>query len=421
MIAAMRNALGLLRIRNFGLLFGARCVSFLGNAMAPVALAFAMLELTGSASALGVVLAARTVPQLVFLLVGGVVADRLPRNVVLVGSNVVAGVSQLLVAVLLISGTAELWQVVILEAINGAAAALFYPADSSVVPSTVPAGRLQDANAVLRLGSNVALIGGAGLAAVLVAAFNPGWAIAVDAATFLVGASLNAGMHGIEAAATAAQSVFADLKEGWQEFRAHRWLWTIVVQFSVVLAAYLGGYSVLGPVVAERDMGGAAAWAVIVGATSVGAFLGGFLAIRWRPERPIFVATITVFGMALPLAGLAVSAPVAVVAAAAVVQGVGMELFMVYWYTALQEHVAPESLARVNSYDALGSMALAPLGMAVAGPISDWVGVSTALWLDVAVIVAATAAVLLVPEVRGLRSKAPTHVRELSPVLADGA
>jgi MFS family permease len=417
----MKDALALLRIRNFGLLFGARCVSFLGNAMAPVALAFAILELTGSASALGIVLAARTVPQLIFLLVGGVIADRLPRHLVLVGSNVVAGASQMLVAVLLISGAAELWQVIILEAINGAAAALFYPADSSVVPSTVPEGRLQHANAVLRLGSNIALIAGAGLAAILVAAFNPGWAIAVDAMTFLIGASLNLGMRGIEAAATAAQSMFADLKEGWNEFRAHRWLWTIVVQFSVVLAAFLGGYNVLGPVVAERHMNGASSWAIIVGAESVGAFLGGFLAIRWRPARPILVATITVFGMALPLVFLAIAAHVAVVAIASVVQGVGMELFMVYWYTALQEQVAPESLARVNSYDALGSMALAPLGMAVAGPVADWLGVATALWIDVAVIVAATAAVLLVPEVRGLRSKAPAPARELSPLLADGA
>ena len=389
--------------------------------MAPVALAFAILELTGSASALGGVLAARTVPQLIFLLIGGVIADRLPRHLVLVGSNVIAGLSQALVALLLITGVADLWQIVVLEAINGTASALFYPADSSVVTSTVPESQLRQANAILRLGTNVALIAGAGLAAILVAAFNPGWAIAADAATFLIGAALNFGMRGIEAAATATQSVFADIVEGWHEFRSHRWLWTIVLQFSVVLAAFLGGYNVLGPVVAERHMDGATSWAVIVGGASVGAFAGSFLAIQWHPARPILIATLTVFLMALPLALLAMAANVAVVAAASVVQGVGMELFMVYWYTALQEHVAPESLARVNSYDALGSLALAPLGMAVAGPIADWLGVAEALWIDVAVIVVATAAVLLVPEVRNLRSTATLEMPVLSPLPADAA
>lgn len=135
---AVRRAASLLRLRNFGLLFFGRCVSFLGNAMAPVALAFAVLHLTGSASALGLVLAARMVPNVLLLALGGVIADRLPRSTVLVGSNVIGGAAQAVAAVLLLSGEAQVWQLVILEAVNGAAFALFYPADSALVPLTVP-------------------------------------------------------------------------------------------------------------------------------------------------------------------------------------------------------------------------------------------------------------------------------------------
>lgn len=373
--------------------------------MAPVAIAFAILELTGSASALGLVLAARMVPQVLFLLVGGVIADRLPRHQVLIGSSIVAGVSQGMVGLLLVSGAAELWQIVVLEAVNGAAFALFYPADTSVVPVTVPADRLREANALLRIGANLALIGGAGLAGLLVAAFNPGWTVLIDSATFLVGAALIAGMRGIKAAAEASNSFVRDLAEGWTEFIAHRWLWTIVVQFSIVLIGFFGGFVVLGPVIAEREMNGAPSWALIVGAQSAGLLLGGLIALRIRVSRPMLVATFMVLPNALPLVLMATGSPVGVIALAALGQGIGMELFGVYWYTALHEHVAPESLSRVSSYDALGSLALSPLGLVAAGPLADWIGLHATLWLAAAIIVIPTLLVLLVPEVRQLRSK----------------
>ncbi len=409
----MRSALTLFHERNFALLFGGRCVNFLGNAMAPVALAFAILDLTDSASALGLVLGARMVPQVIFLLVGGVVSDRLPRNHVLVGTSVVAGVSQMAVAVLLIGGWAELWQIVVLEIVNGAAFALFYPADSSVVPLAVPQSRLQEANAVLRLGTNVCMVGGAALAGLLVALFSPGWAIAVDAATFFVGAALVAGMRGISAAAEASAGVIHDLIEGWQEFIAHRWLWTIVVQFSVMVMGFMGAFLVLGPVVADNEMSGASSWAAIVGAQSLGLLAGGLLVVRWRPRRPILVATLFVFVTALPIGGLALGMPVGVVALAAFLMGISFEVFSVYWYTALHEHVAPEALARVSSYDALGSMAFAPLGLILAGPVSEWIGLDPTLWLAVALVIVPTALVLLVPEVRNLRSKPRVHEVEV--------
>ncbi len=398
----MRRVLSLLRHRNFGLLFAGRCVSFLGNAMAPVALAFAVLHLTGSASALGIVLAARMVPNVLLLLVGGVIADRLPRSTVLIGSQLVAGAAQAGAAVLLISGRAEIWQLVVLEAINGAAFAVFYPADTAVVPLTVPEDQLREANALLRFGTNATLILGAAIAGVLVAVFNPGWAIAADAATFFIAALLLTEMRGIKAAAAGGASFISDIVEGWSEFIAHRWLWTIVAQFSIMLVGFFGAFQVLGPVVAQRDLSGASSWAAIVGGQSAGLLAGGLVTLRWHPARPLLVATIAVFANALPIAGLAMGLPLAAIVAAGVVNGAAMEVFGVYWYTALHEHVAREALSRVSSYDALGSIALTPVGLVAAGPVSDLIGIDATLWLGVALIVVPTAVVLLVPEVRTL-------------------
>lgn len=401
----MRNVTDLLRERNFALLFAGRCTSFLGNAMAPVALAFAVLHLTDSASALGVVLAARMAPHVILLAVGGVIADRVPRNLVLVGSNLVAGSSQAVVAVLLISGNAEIWHLVVLEAINGGASAIFYPADTSVVPLTVPEHRLQAANAFLRMGTNMIMILGAAAAGISVAAFNAGWTIAIDAATFFVAAAFLSQMRGIRAAAAAGSSIIADLRDGWSEFTSHRWLWAIVVQFTIVLIGFFGTFMVLGPLVAEREFSGARAWAAILAGQSIGFMAGGFVALRWRPSRPILMATFSVFLNALPLAAMAMGLPLSLVVGAAVVNGVGVELFNVFWYTALHENVAPEALSRVSAYDALGSVALAPLGLAAAGPVADRIGLDAALWVGVCMVVIPTALVLLVPEVRSLRAR----------------
>lgn len=410
----MRSALSLLEQRNFALLFFGRCVSFLGNAMAPVALAFAVIHLGGSATELGIVQASRMVPNVLFLAVGGVIADRLPRSTVLVGTNLLAGASQAGAAVLLITGNAEIWHLVILEAINGAAFALFYPADTSVVPLVVPEEHFQKANALLGLGTNTTMIAGAAIAGILVATINPGWTIAFDAATFFAGAGLAGGMRGIRAAMEGGSSFIADLRGGWSEFIAHRWLWTIVVQFSVMLIGFFGAFNVLGPIIADRDLSGASSWAAILAGQSAGLLAGGVIAIRWHPRRPILVATIAVFANALPIAGLAMGWPVAPLVAASLVAGICMEIFGVYWYTALHEHVAPEALSRVSAYDALGSIALSPIGLVLAGPVSDQVGIGATLWLGVGLIVVPTALVLLVPEVRTLRSRsdgltAPAH------------
>jgi MFS family permease len=403
----LAGRLGPLAERQFRLLFAGRTVSLFGNAIAGIALAFAVLDLTGSKSDLGFVLAARAVPQVLFLLVGGIWADRLQRNHVMVASNLLSGASQAMLAALLLTGSAQLWMLIALAAANGVSSAFFFPASTGIVPQTVPASMLQSANALLRLGLNASYIVGAAIGGVLVAATSPGAAMAVDAATFLLGAlliglmSLPAGLH------MEGSHFLAELAEGWREFASRTWLWAIVLQFSVVNAASVGAMQVLGPTIAKQSLGGAAGWGLILTCQSAGLVLGGLLQLRLRPRRLLLVATFGVLLATPVLVALAVPLTLAAVAACAVLAGIGIETFGINWDTAMQQEVPGEKLSRVSSYDALGSWVLIPLGLALAGPVSDVLGTSTTLYAVAVLNVGAALAVLGVGDVRTLRRVQP--------------
>jgi MFS family permease len=372
--------------------------------MAPVAMAFAVLDLTDSPRLVGLVIASQTAAQVTVQLFGGALADRWSRQHLIVAADLLAAASQATMALLLLTGTAQIWQLVALMAANGVGFALHWPASVGLVPQIVERGRLQPANALLSLAMSGAFGLGGACAGVIVAAANAGWAIAVDAATFLVSAWLVAGLVPRPQVRTAGSSFVRDLRDGWREFTSHRWLWAIVAQFSLVVAAWDGAFLVVGPVVADRSLGGAAAWGWIAGAFGGGLLLGGLLGMRLSVHRPMRTATLCMFTFALPPLALTGPSPVAVVAAAAFVAGVGGQLFGVLWNTALHTHVAPEALSRVSAYDILGSIALAPIGVAVAGPLVEAIGSRTTLWIAMAFIVAPTLAVLGVREVRTLSS-----------------
>jgi MFS family permease len=396
-----------LREREFRLLFAGRTVSLLGSAMAPVALAFAVLDLTGSKTDLGLVLAARSLPQIVFLLVGGVWADRLSRHHVMVASNVVSGLSQAVLAGLLLTGTAEIPHLAVLAAVNGIASAFFFPASTGIVPQTVPGQVLQSANSLLRLGLNGTYITGAALGGLLVAATSPGVAIAADAASYGLAALLLVRMRLPASLRLAGSSFFAELHDGWREFRSRTWLWAIVLQFAFVNAAWVAADSVLGPVVADEHLGGAAAWGVILACQSAGLLVGGVLLLRLQPHRMLLAAT---FGMLLTLpvlVALAVPLPVLAIAAFAFLAGLGLELFGVLWDTTMQQEVPAEKLSRVYSYDALGSFVLIPLGFAAVGPVADLIGTRETLLLAAGLNLVATVAVLGVRDVRTLPRRDP--------------
>lgn len=386
----------------FRLLFAGRSISQLGDALAVVALAFAVLEVTGSATSLGLVLAARQLPQLVFLLAGGVIADRFPRQRVIVGADLLAGGAQAVAAGLLIAGKIELWQLVVLEAVNGTGYAFFLPASLGLVPQTVPGALLQPANALLRLSINATRIGGAAGGGALVATVGSGQALAVDAATFFLSAACFAALRAGGAPAQRAERLLGELRTGWREFRSRRWLWTVVAQISVVNAASNGAVLVLGPVIAREQLGGAAAWGGVLAAQGAGMLLGALVGLRFRPARPLVAASIGVLLDVPFLALLGLGAPVAALAAAALVAGFGIELFGIQWDTAMQSNVPGRVLSRVYSYDALGSFALAPVGIVLAGPVAATLGTQAAVWAAAALILASTLAVLAVREVRDL-------------------
>jgi MFS family permease len=398
------SRLGPLAEREFRLLFTGQLVSLLGTAVAPIALAFAVLDLTGSKTDLGIVLAANWVPQLALILFGGVFADRLPRHLVMVGSNVASAAAQATIAALLLTGSARLWHLIALQVLRGAAFSFFFPASQGLVPETVSAGLLQQANALLGISRNATNVLGAALGGVLVAAASPGWALAFDAATYLASAAVLGAMRLPPRARTVeASNVLRELAEGWSEFVSRRWLWTIVAAAGIGNVAWMGASSVYGPLVARESLGGAAAWGAIVASEGAGLLLGGLILLRWRPERPLFAGTAALATGAIPLLFLADVRSTAAIAAAFLVAGVALELFNTSWATALQEHVPLETLSRVSSYDALGSFVFIPLGLSIAGPIADAIGLTHALWLAAAVDAGSMLSVLSVREVRELR------------------
>ncbi len=260
--------------------------------MAPIGLAFAVLEtLDGSKTELGVVLLARAAPQVAFILIGGVVADRLPRHAVMVGANLLSMLTQGGVAALLLVGHARLWEIVGLSAVNGTSASLFFPASQGIVPQTVPPELIQQANALLRLALNSANVLGAAAGGALVAATSPGWAIAIDAASFGVAALLTVPIALPEIVRETATSFVQELAEGWNAFRSRTWLWSIVLQFSVLNAAFAGAEQVLGPAQASAHYGGSKLWGAILAFQGAGLIAGGVVMLRARPARMLLLAT----------------------------------------------------------------------------------------------------------------------------------
>ena len=409
-------SLGPLAERDFRLLFLGRTISLFGTAFAPIALAFAVITLTGSPSDLGLVLGAYMLAHLLFLLAGGVWADRLPRNLVMVTSDLLSGAAQVMAAGLLLTGVAQTWHLVVLGAIRGGASAFFIPASTGLVPQVVSAGRIQQANALLSLSRNSTRIAGVALAGILVATIGPGWALALDGATYALGALFVAMLNAPPAEPAENREFLRELVEGWREFRSRHWLCVTIIQFALINAYAIGAFLVLGPFVAEQHLGGAAAWGFILAAEAAGMIVAGIVALRYRPQRPLLVATLAVLTMAPLLALLGIAAPLAVILPAAFVAGVGLELYGVFWDTTLQQHIPDEKLSRVSSYDVLGSFALIPIGVAVMGPISNAIGVAETLLGAAFVVVIATIAVISVPDVRNLRRLDPRPSGERAPL-----
>lgn len=402
-------------------MYVAHVVSVVGDGLVGVALAFAVLDLTGSASALGLVLGARLVPMVAFYLAGGVWGDRLPRHRLMVGSNLVRFASQSAMGLLLIAGHGTVALLVVLSAVHGAATAFYRPASSGIVPRLVDRSDLQQANALMWGAIAVGGVLGPALAGVLVATAGAGWAILGDGVSFLVASVLllRLGRYDLGSAPTGS-SFWTDLRSGWHEVRSRRWLWTSIAYFSIFQLVYIPTISVLGPLISKQSLGGAAAWALIVTGMGIGAILGNVVALRVRPSRPLAASYLLILGTVPGLVLFALPESALVIAAAQLVAGAVVGLAGTFWETTLQKGVPAESLSRVSSYDWMGSTALRPLGLAIVGPVAALVGVRATVISVAAIVVACTAAILCVPEIRAQRDSEtepePLAARETAPV-----
>ncbi|HEY7380789.1 MAG TPA: MFS transporter [Gaiella sp.] len=408
---------GALAERRFRLLFGARTVSTLGSSMAEIALAFAVLDL-GSPRDLGFVILAREIPIVVLLLLGGVWGDRLPRHLVLVGSDTVRGAAQGLCAVLLLTGNATVLWIALLQVVFGGASAFGRPAFQGLVPQTVAVERLQQANALLGLSQSTVAIAGPALGAIIVAAANPGWALAADAVTFGVSALLLLRISLPRTLRMTAASVLSDFRDGWREFVSRRWVVVMVVGFGVFQLTYFPALLVLGPYVAKTELGGAGAWGTILAVEALGSLVGGLFALRLRARRPLVATLVVVVPAAVQLMLLGVGAPLWLLTGVAFVSGVGFAYGGAVWFATLQEKIPEHAISRISSFDWFGSVALNPIGYALIGPLSEAIGVGESLVLAGVVNLASTFAMLAVPSVRALEAGPERHA---APAVGPGA
>ncbi|MDQ2755992.1 MAG: MFS transporter [Actinomycetota bacterium] len=368
------GALGALGDPRFAWYFAARSVSTVGSSMAPVALAFAVLHLTGSATALAQVVAVRTVAMVVFLLVGGVVSDRLSRTAVMQVSHALTALTQGAAAALVISGEAQLGALIAIEAVNGAVSAFTMPAMMGVVPLVVDRSRLQQANALLSFSRSGIAVIGPSVAGILVVSVGPGWALAVDSLSYVFAILCLLRVHvpgRVRTGAGEAPSLVTELREGWGEFTSRTWLWLVVVVFGVLNAIHAGAIAVLGPVVATTTASlGVGGWALSLSAEAAGTVAMTLTMLRLSFRFPLRAGMLGVSAIGIPVLVLGLAPATVPLVVAMVVAGAGVEVFGVGWATALHEHVPEAVLSRVSSYDALGSIVAVPVGTLVFGALA---------------------------------------------------
>jgi MFS family permease len=391
--------------RDFRYLVLGQVVDTLGNALMPVALAFAVLDLGGTATQLGLVVGSASTGVLLLLLVGGVIADRWSRTTLLLWSNVVAAVAVGVMAVLVLIGSAAISLLMVLAFVAGALSGVAFPAAAALLPETVPAELLQRANAVNSSGRGttrlVGLVGGAAL----VAFIGPGWGIAVNAASFAA-AALAFSRISARTLSGRDSTIVADLRDGWRTFMERRWVWTVVASFTIMNAAFAGAVVVLGPVIADQTIG-RARWGWVMGGEAAGVLVAA-LALSRVQHRARLVTGMVCTALTTPwMLALGLSPTVGLLVVSAFVAGLGMGYFDVVWHVSLQEHIPGDRLSRVYSIDALGSVGAVPLGQLSAGWLAVSVGTRHTVVLFGIVVGLAALGAVAVPEVRALKPTGP--------------
>ncbi|MGW9270031.1 MFS transporter [Microbacterium sp. NPDC055599] len=396
----MIRGLAAMQDRNFRWFFLARAITMITGSMSSIALAFAVLEIDNDARSLSIVLAAFTVSNIVFVLFGGVIADRLPRALIIQSCYVVDILSIGAMAALLFTGTATVPLLAILSVVNGASTAFVLPAMQGIIPQLTTPEHLQQANAMLSFVRSAVTIGGPVIAGVVVAAAGPAWAMVVQAAGWLVAIPVLALVKLPPPAAEGGTTMFHDLRIGWHEFWSRSWLWTIVLAFMIMNAIHVGAWGVVGPYIAKNDDRlGITGWGWVLSAEGVGVLLMTLL-LMWVPlRRPLRYGMIGMAAFAIPLTVLGVHPGVVLLAMAAFLAGAGAEVFATGWNLAMMENVPGEKLSRVASYDMLGSFVVMPIGTLVYGWLITQADPATVLIASGAVYGAIALATLAVPSV----------------------
>jgi predicted MFS family arabinose efflux permease len=399
-----------LRDGRFRLLWAGQTLSSIGDAVTPVALTLAVVTATGSATALGLVLAAQAVTQVALILPGGVWADRLPRRRMMLTADVIRTFTHVLMGAELIGGGVNIAHLAVLAAVSGAASAFFLPASTGLVPATVDPAGLQRANALMAVANHGSRLVGPTIATMLALTIGPGWAVMLDAATFAVSAFTLDRLRVTQPPPSSRERFRTQLAEGWRELRRHRWYWTNLIGHCMWNLARCV-FVTVGPLIAITSLGGELAWGTIAQGGPIGALLGALIGLRARPRHPLLAANLALALGALPFVLLAAHAPPPAVAVGYGLMFGGLAFMAPLWETTMQRHISAEAISRVSAYDWLASLALTPLGMALAGPLAAGLGSATVLYGAAALIAIPCLGVLALPDVRRLGMAVPARER----------
>jgi Major Facilitator Superfamily len=399
---SMRGRTALFGVRDFRVFYLGYATSLLGSAMAPIAITFAVLGRGGTPTQLGYVMAAGVVPQVMFMIGGGVLADRFGRRKVMLGTDTVRLVTQAILAAALFAGPVPIWAFVVLTALRGTGDAFFTPALGGLRADIAPRERLHDANALLSVVESGSRVIGPGLAGVLIAMLSPAAVIAADAVTYAASVLALSLLH-VPAVTPSGRSAWGDLAGGWAAFREHTWIWLTTVQWGLLNLLTYASYILLGPVLAQQYLGGARAWGLIGGAQAAGVVLMSLALVGRRARRPALVSVVGTVAVPLPCAVLALHAPAVAVAAAAFVAGAGIAASGTFWASAMQQRIPARLYSRITAFNATGAFALGSAGLAVVGPIAAATGTGHLLTFAVGWGFASGAAVCCLPVIWRVR------------------
>jgi len=413
-----------LGIRDFRLLVGDRLLAMSSVGFSLVGVSFAVLNVTGSPTDLSYVLAAQIAPTLVFTLLGGVLADRISPQVVLIAANLAVMTGEGGFGILVLTTHPPLWAMIALESLTGTGSAMLSPSQQALLPRVVSAELLQEASSISRLGMNSGQMAGAAVGGLVVAAVGPGWALLASGVCMsgTIPMLLSIRVRRSPADATAREhqpSMLRELREGWTEFRSHTWLWATVIQYCLTMMAWNAGFQVLGPVVARQHLGGPAAWGAITACEGVGLILGGILSLRYTPRRPMMLVAGTGAALGLSPLALGLSLPLVVICVVAFGLGALVEVMMVQWTVAMTTRIPSDKIARVSSYDTLGSVCAMPIGALVAGPLSAAIGVPSTEFAAAALMAVVGALTFIPRDIRTIRSAAPMTAEPVAATLPE--